>query len=285
MSSPMYSASARHTSITQAVQGPLARANQRWRSIAVWLELARNLAVRDVETRYKHSFLGLYWAVINPLLTAVIFTFVFQVIFHASSKPIPYVVFLLCNLTFWNFFANSVSSATGSITGSAALLAKLYFPRVVLPTASVFARLIDFTFSAIVLVVFILIYHVPVHWTAIWVVPVLLLQILFTLGIAYLVSGMNVLLRDVAQLIGLVLMIWMYLSPVMYPLTGQPNAIQIVLLMNPMGALLQACQDLLFVGHLTHPIVLWVAGTWSLFVLLGGIAVFKRIEPSFAEVM
>jgi len=281
----MYSASARHTSITQAVQGPLARANQRWRSIAVWLELARNLAVRDVETRYKHSFLGLYWAVINPLLTAVIFTFVFQVIFHASSKPIPYVVFLLCNLTFWNFFANSVSSATGSITGSAALLAKLYFPRVVLPTASVFARLIDFTFSAIVLVVFILIYHVPVHWTAIWVVPVLLLQILFTLGIAYLVSGMNVLLRDVAQLIGLVLMIWMYLSPVMYPLTGQPNAIQIVLLMNPMGALLQACQDLLFVGHLTHPIVLWVAGTWSLFVLLGGIAVFKRIEPSFAEVM
>jgi len=285
VSSPMYSASARHTSITQAVQGPLARANQRWRSIAVWLELARNLAVRDVETRYKHSFLGLYWAVINPLLTAVIFTFVFQVIFHASSKPIPYVVFLLCNLTFWNFFANSVSSATGSITGSAALLAKLYFPRVVLPTASVFARLIDFTFSAIVLVVFILIYHVPVHWTAIWVVPVLLLQILFTLGIAYLVSGMNVLLRDVAQLIGLVLMIWMYLSPVMYPLTGQPNAIQIVLLMNPMGALLQACQDLLFVGHLTHPIVLWVAGTWSLFVLLGGIAVFKRIEPSFAEVM
>ncbi len=263
----------------------LARAYQRWRSIAVWLELARNLAVRDIETRYKHSFLGLYWAVINPLITAIIFTFVFQVIFHASSKPIPYVVYVVCNLTFWNFFANAVSSATTCITGSAALLAKLYFPRIVLPTASVVARLIDVAFSAIVLAIFILIYHVRVHWTAIWIVPALGVETLFTLGVAYLVSSLNVLLRDMAQLIGLVLMIWMYLSPVMYTLAGQPNVIQIVLLMNPMGALLQTNQDLLFTGHLTHPIALWAAGMWSLFVLVGGVAVFKRIEPLFAEVM
>lgn len=262
-----------------------AHLRRRWSTLGVWLELVRNLAVRDVETRYKHSLLGLYWAVINPLLTALIFTFVFQVIFHASSKPIPYVVFLVCNLTFWNYLANSVSSATGSVTGSAALLAKLYFPRVVLPTASVLARLIDLAFSLVVLAIFMLAYHVHVHWTAALILPILVLQTLFTLGLAYLVSSLNVLLRDMSQLVGLVLMVWMYVSPVMYPLAGQPNAIQTLLLINPMGALLQAQQDLLFTGWLTHPTALWAAAAWCLFILAAGINVFKRTEPLFAEVM
>lgn len=109
--------------------------------------------MRDVETRYKHSLLGLYWAIINPLVTAAIFGFVFGVIFHATSKPIPYVVYLLSGLTFWNFFTNGLMSATVSVSGNAALLAKIYFPRVVLPTASILARLIDLGFSALVLVV------------------------------------------------------------------------------------------------------------------------------------
>ena len=123
-----------------------------WTRASLWFELTRNLAVRDVEIRYKHSLLGLYWALINPLITAAIFAFVFGVILHATSKPLPYVVFLLTGLTFWNLFGNGLTSATLSVTGSAALLAKLYFPRVVLPTASVLARLIDFAFSAIVLI-------------------------------------------------------------------------------------------------------------------------------------
>ena len=129
----------------------VATAGRRWLSLRIWLELIRNLAVRDVETRYKHSLLGLYWAIINPLVMALIFSFLFTVIFHASSKPIPYVVFLLTGLTFWNLFANSLMSATGSIAGNAALLSKLYFPRVVIPTAAVMARFIDFLFSVFAL--------------------------------------------------------------------------------------------------------------------------------------
>lgn len=257
----------------------------RWSAAKIWVELTRNLAVRDVQTRYKHSVLGLYWAVINPLLTAVIFTFIFQVIFHATSKPVPYVVFVVGNLTFWNYFANSLSSATLSITGSSALLAKIYFPRVVLPTASVVARLIDFAFSSLVLGLFVIIFHVHLRWTALFVLPVLVLQTLFTLGLSYLVSALNVLLRDMAQIIGLALMIWMYISPVMYPITGQPKSIQMLLLMNPMGALIQSYQDLMYTGHLTHPATLWTAGAWCIFVFVAGLAAFKTVEPMFAEVM
>lgn len=256
-----------------------------WHAAAVWLELIRNLAVRDIETRYKRSFLGLYWAVVNPLITALIMTFLFQVIFHASSKPIPYVVYVVTNLTLWNFFGNSLVSATGCITGSASLLAKLYFPRIVLPTASVVARLIDLGFSCVVVAIFILIFRVHVYWTAMWVVPIFVVELVFALGLAYLVACVNVILRDTSQLVGLVLMMWMYLSPVMYSLHGQPEAIQTILLVNPMGAVLQADQDLLFTGHLTHPAALWAAGVWCVFVLLAGITVFKRVEPLFSEVM
>lgn len=250
-----------------------------------WVELIRNLAVRDVETRYKHSLLGLYWTLINPLVTALIFSFVFQDIFHATSKPIPYVVFLLSGFSFWNFFANAVLSATGSVTGNAQLLAKLYFPRVVLPTAAVLARLIDFVFSFIVLLVFIFAFRVPLHWTLVWLPFVLALQVIFTIGIAYLTSALNVLYRDMTQLMGLLLMVWMYLSPVMYKASAVPASLQAVLLLNPMGALIEVERGLLFTGHLSHPTFLWVAIVWTAFVYAAGLRLFKSIEPLFAEVM
>lgn len=254
-------------------------------SLLRWVELIRNLAVRDVETRYKHSLLGLYWTLINPLVTALIFSFVFQDIFHASSKPIPYVVFLLSGLTFWNFFANSVMSATVSVTGNSQLLAKLYFPRVVLPTAAVLARLIDFVFSLIVLLLFMVVLHVPLHWAFIWLPLLLLVQIVFTLGIAYLIASLNVLYRDMNQLIGLVLMAWMYLSPVMYKLSAVPAGIRAVLLLNPLGSIIDEEKSLLFLGHLTHITYLWAAVTTAILVYAVGLRLFKRIEPLFAEVM
>lgn len=258
---------------------------QRWEKLLPWVELTRNLAVRDIEIRYKHSLLGLYWAIINPLLTASIFSFVFGVIFHASSKPIPYVVFLITGLTFWNFFANGVMSATTSVTGSSVLLAKVYFPRVVLPTAAVLARLIDFCFSLFVLAIFALIYRIPVHWTALWIIPILCVQVLFTLGIGYFVASVNVLYRDMNQLTGLVLMIWMWLSPVIYSIESAPTDLQRILLINPLGALIQADRDFLVIGHLTNQPQLLLAVVWAGIAFIGGLFVFKKIEPLFAEVM
>lgn len=241
--------------------------------------------MRDVETRYKHSLLGLYWAIINPLVTAAIFGFVFGVIFHATSKPIPYVVYLLSGLTFWNFFTNGLMSATVSVSGNAALLAKIYFPRVVLPTASILARLIDLGFSALVLVVFIALYRVPVHWSLIFIPFVLLIQIGFTLGIGFIVASLNVLYRDVTQLVGLLLMAWFYFSPIMYRLAAVPASIRTYLLLNPMGATIEAERNLLFVGHLRHPHYLDASVVSTAIVLWVGYKIFKRVEPLFAEVM
>lgn len=250
-----------------------------------WVELIRNLAVRDVETRYKHSLLGLYWTLVNPLISSLIFSFVFQDIFHVPSRHIPYIVFLLTGFTFWNFFGNAVGSATSCITGNSLLLAKLYFPRLVLPTASVLARLIDFMFSLAVLLIFVWVYKVPLYTTSLWIPLVLLIQVIFTLGVAFLTSALNVLYRDMTQLIGLLLLVWMYMSPVMYHVSQVPANLQAIVLLNPMGALMEIERNLLFTGHLTHPIYLWVALVWTVFVYASGIRVFKKIEPLFSEVL
>lgn len=250
-----------------------------------WVELIRNLAVRDVETRYKHSLLGLYWTLINPLVTALIFTFVFEGIFHLSSKRIPYIVFLLSGLTFWNFFANAAMSATASITGNAQLLAKLYFPRVVLPVAAVLARLIDFLFSLIILFIFIAMYRVPLYWSWLWLPAILGVQIVFTLGVSYMIAALNVLYRDMTQLIGLLLMVWMYMSPVMYQASRVPAGLRSILLLNPMGALIEVERGVLFSGELVHPTFFWVALVWAVFAYAAGYRLFKTIEPTFSEVM
>ena len=251
-----------------------------------WVELIRNLAVRDVETRYKHSLLGLYWTLINPLVTALIFSFVFQDIFHATSKPVPYVVFLLSGLTFWNLFNNGVYSSTTSVTGNAQLLAKLYFPRVVLPTAAVLARMIDFAFGLVILLVFFALYRVPLHWTGfLLIAPILLLQVVFTFGIAFITSALNVLYRDMSQLIGLLLMVWMYMSPVMFHPSSAPVELRLVFYINPIGAMISAEKDLLFTGQIGHPLFLWFAVLWTMLVYAAGLRLFKRIEPLFAEVM
>lgn len=222
---------------------------------------------------------------INPLINAGIYAFVFKIIFHASSRPIPYVVFLLTNLTFWNFFANGLLSATGSVTGNAALLAKIYFPRMVLPTAAIMARLIDFAFSVFVLSIVIALYGVPVQSTLVIVPVILLIQVAFTWGVGLILSAVNVLYRDVTQLIGLILMVWFYLTPVMYRVTAVPQPLRGLLLLNPVGATVDAERNVLYTGHLVHPHSLEVAGLVTIGTLVVGWWVFRRLEPLFAEVM
>ncbi len=241
--------------------------------------------MRDVEIRYKHSLLGLYWALINPLIMAVIYSFVFGTLFHVPSGNIPYLVFLLTGLTFWNVLNNGLMSATASVSGNAQLLAKLYFPRVVLPTAAVLARLIDFGFSFVILLIFVAVYRVPLHWTALLLPLVLIPQMIFTLGLGFLLAALNVLYRDISQVIALVLLMWMYLTPVMYEASRIPSNLQVILFLNPMGSFIEVERQLMFSGRITDPTYIWTILIWTIFVYAVGLRVFKRIEPLFAEVM
>ncbi len=251
------------------------------------LSLVIALALRDVSTRYKHSFLGLYWALINPLLTALVFAFVFGGILKIPlSDHVPYAVFLVVNLTFWSFFANSLTSATISVVSNAPLISKIYFPRLVLPTAAVAARLVDFAFSAAAAALFMLLFHVRIGWMLPAVLLPTLVLLLFSLGCGYIVAALHVLYRDTGQIVGVVIMLWMYLSPVMYAASALPRSVRLLVGLNPIAGVLEYAQSVV----LMHA---WPTSAWelgysamsSIVVLVIGVIIFQRAENVFGEIM
>lgn len=251
-----------------------------------YYDLVMGLALRDVKMRYQLSILGLYWAVLNPLLMALVWSFVFAKIFRAQGiEGVPYVVFLFCGITFWNLFANSLMSAVNCLTGNASLLAKLYFPRIILPIASVMARVVDFGFSLIVLVILMMLnkVHPGPRW---WLVPFfVVIQLIFTLGMAYIVAALNVLYRDVSQILSILLMFWMYMSPVLYVIEQVPANLRKYFLFNPIGQLINMETGAVLGSGEVDLNSLGITLAIVLGVYILGYVVFRYLEPTFAEVM
>lgn len=257
-----------------------------YKKFLLYSNLTVALAWRDVRIRYQLSILGLYWAIINPLLMAIIWSFVFSYIFRATGlSGVPYVVFLFCGLTYWNLFSNSLSNAANSLTGNAMLLSKVYFPRVILPTAAVIARLVDFIFSMLVLMCMLWYYHlVPVG--NLWVLLLLLvIELMYTLGFAYIVASLNVLYRDVAQVVNILLMFWLYLSPIFYIYEQVPEKIRQYFAYNTIGVLVDMQRNILLTGTGLNWHLVSISFLISLGVLILGWLIFRRLEPLFAEVM
>lgn len=251
-----------------------------------YLDLIMGLALRDVKMRYQLSILGLYWAVLNPLLMALVWGFVFSVIFRAQGiQGVPYVVFLFCGITFWSLFSNSLMTAVNCLTGNASLLSKLYFPRVILPTASVAARLVDLVFSLVVLGILMACYNVTPGHKLYWLPVLLVVQLVFTLGMAYIVSAVNVLYRDVSQILSVLLMLWLYISPVIYTLEMVPGAIRKYFIYNPIGQLVYMETGIVLGEGKIDLTSLGVTALISVAVLILGVFVFRRLESTFAEVM
>jgi len=257
-----------------------------FRNLSRYRDLAVGLALRDVKMRYQLSVLGLYWAILNPLLLATIWSYVFVHMFRASGmEGVPYVVFLFTGLTFWNLFANSLLTATGCLTGQASLLSKMYFPRIILPTASVLARLVDFAFSLVVVAIFMAIYHVK-PGPYVGLIPFLLvIELIFTLGMAYLVAALNVLYRDVSQMVGVLMLLWMYISPIFYTLNQIPPEIRRNFVYNAIGELVAMQASLVLGGGMVRFDTLGIAALISAGIFVLGVLVFRRLEPLFAEVM
>ncbi|AGL03786.1 ABC transporter permease [Desulfoscipio gibsoniae] len=257
-----------------------------YKKLILYSNLTIALAWRDVRVRYQLSVLGLYWAIINPLLMAIIWSFVFSYIFRATGlNGIPYVVFLFCGLTYWNLFANSLSNAATSLTGNAMLLSKVYFPRIILPTAAVIARLVDFAFSMLVLVLIIWYYNLTPVWDPLVLLPLLAIEFFYTLGLAYIVASLNVLYRDVAQLVNIILMFWLYLSPIFYILEQVPEKIRSYFAYNTIGLLVDMQRNVLLAGDGANWHLVLISLLISIGVFILGWLVFHWLEPLFAEVM
>jgi lipopolysaccharide transport system permease protein len=241
-------------------------------------------SLREIRVRYKQSVLGGLWAILQPFSTMVIFTLVFGVIIKVPTNGMPYPVFFYSALLPWTFFSAAIGSAIPSLTGNLNLVTKIYFPREILPIASIAAAFIDFLIAALLYVVIMIVYHVPVKTSIFWLPVLLLMQILLTLGISFIGAALIVAYRDIRFIVPLALQLWMYLSPVAYPLSSVPEKFRFLYMLNPMAGIIDSYRTILMGETLQWGyLALETAIIIPIFVL--GYFYFKRKEEFFADII
>lgn len=247
-------------------------------------ELLFFLTWRDIKVRYKQTVLGAAWALLQPLLTMLIFTFIFGRMARISSDGMPYPIFAYAGLVPWLFFANAVTNSSNSIVGSSHLITKVYFPRLLIPAAAITAALLDLALAFALLIPMAYYYHVAVG-ASILLLPVpILLMVLLALAVGLWLSALNVKYRDIRYTIPFVLQIGMFVSPVAYPVSVVPADWHNVFMLNPMAGILGNIRAAIF-GLPFDWIALAVSGAFTLAFLLYATMAFRRMERSFADII
>ena len=256
-----------------------------FRELWAYRELLYILAWRDVKVRYRQTLLGVGWVLAQPLITVAIFT----VLFHrvANIQPdvdAPYVVFVMAAMVPWTFFATGIAASSNSLIGSSHLISKVYFPRMLVPGASVMAGLVDTAVTIAAVLVLMLLTGTPVGWTVILIPLALVVGIVLTLGVGLWLSALNVEYRDIRVLIPVVIQLWLYATPVVYPLAVLPEAARLVVRLNPMTGVVGFFRNALIGAPLD-----WTAFGYSalmaVIVLVTGSYYFRRMERLFADVL
>jgi len=248
-------------------------------------ELLYFLIWRDIKVRYKQTALGVAWAILQPLLTMVIFSLVFGRLGKMPSDGIPYPVFALAGVVPWLFFANGLNQSSNSLVGNANLITKVYFPRIHIPLASVLSGLVDFFLSATMLAVMMAIFRVRPNIHMLWLPAFLLLAVVTSLGVGLWLSAMNVKFRDIRYVVPFLVQFWFFATPVVYPssLLSQPW-MKMVFGANPMTGVVEGFRWAMFGKGSPGPMLL-VSALVTLVILFTGVYYFRRMEKTFADVV
>ena len=247
-------------------------------------ELLYFLTWRDINVRYKQTVIGVAWAVIQPLLTMIVFTLFFGKFAKISSGDIPYPVFSYSGLLPWMYFASALSSASASVVGDANLITKVYFPRAMVPGAAVLSGLIDYTIAFVVLLGLMVWYGIYSGIGLVMFLPLTFLTSIFALGIGMWLSALNVQYRDVRYAIPFFIQLWMFAIPIIYPLSSVPARWQWVMVLNPMAGLIEGFRASLLGGPFPWS-MLGISGILVAVCLLSGAFYFHRMERTFADII
>jgi lipopolysaccharide transport system permease protein len=255
------------------------------REVWAYRELLGLLAWRDVSVRYKQSIVGIGWAIIQPVMTMIIFTIIFGNFAKLPSDGIPYPVFTYCALLPWNYFARSLGDSSDSLVGSSHLITKVYFPRLILPISKVFAGLIDLSIAFIILIGLMVWYRI-VPTAGILLLPVFIfVAMLAALGVGFWFTALNVLYRDVKFVVPFLVQFWMYASPVAYSTSIIPDKWKWIYGLNPMVGVVEGFRWALF-GKTAPNISMFLISISIIFVMLiTGLYYFKRMEKTFADII
>ncbi len=253
----------------------------------VWAyrELLYFLVWRDLKVRYKQTALGATWAIIQPFSTMVIFSLFFGKLAKMPSDGIPYPIFAYAALVPWSFFAGALGHSSNSLVGSANLIKKVYFPRLVIPVSSVLSGVVDFALAFLVLIAMMLYYNVGLTIKVLWLPLFLLLAFVTSLGVGLWLSSLNVKYRDVRYLVPFITQFWLFATPVAYPSSLLPEPWRTLYGLNPMVGVVEGFRwALLGTKSSAGPIVM-VSALVALVILVSGAFYFRRMEKTFADVV
>jgi lipopolysaccharide transport system permease protein len=248
-------------------------------------QLAFRLVQRDIRVRYKQSVLGVAWAVLQPLALMLIFTLIFSRFLRVGSEGKSYPLFSYVGLLPWTFFASSVSTSVPNIVGNLNLVTKIYFPREILPLAAVLTCMVDFAVASAVLVGMMVWYHSPITICILAIPSLVVIQTAFAMSIGLFGSAVNVYFRDIRFVLPLFVQLWMYASPVAYPLDMVPERYRPWYMLNPMAGIIDGYRQVVLHGRLPDLSYVGLAAAICGLLLVGSYWFFKRVEMTFADII
>lgn len=256
-----------------------------WSALWEYRELGYILIWRDVTVRYKQTAIGVAWVILQPLITMLIFTAIFGMLAKVPSDGVWYPVFSLTALLPWTYFAQAVTRAGESVVVNAKIVSKIYFPRLWLPLSMVVSPLIDFALSMVLLFGLLLYAGIPLSWKVVTLPAFIFLAMLTALGLSLFTSAMNVKYRDVGHAIPFVIQIWMYLSPIVYPVSLVPEHWRWLYGLNPMAGVIEGFRWALLGRTAPDPVVMAESVIVLLLVVISGLVYFRKMERQFADII
>jgi lipopolysaccharide transport system permease protein len=243
---------------------------------------------RDIKVRYKQTMLGAAWAIIQPVMTMIVFNFVFVTVAKVPTDGIPYPIFAFTALLPWGLFVTALNQASRSLTSNHNMITKIYFPRLILPVSSVLAGLVDFAIAFVILIVLMIYFKVAPAWNVLWALPLfLLLAIVTALGVALWLSAINVKYRDVNYALPFITQFWLFVTPVAYSSKVISENLSekwlLIYSLNPMAGVVNGFRWALLGAGSGPDAALWVSVGISLLVLISGIFYFRSMEKTFAD--
>lgn len=263
------------------------------RELCAYRDLLYLLVWRDFVTRYKQTILGPLWHIAQPLATTLIFTVVFSHVAELPTDGLPPTLFYLCGLLAWNYFAQTFNSTSATLVANAGLFGKVYFPRLIVPLASVASNVVSFLIQLLSFFCVLLIYRtshpdvtVGPRWEAAILLPFVLLQLgAFSLGVGLWLAALTSKFRDFSVLSGFLIQLWMYLTPIILPLAKVPARWHVYVALNPVTMPVEIFRHLLLGSGWINPSLIIVSIIATAFTLLSGVLVFQRVEKTFVDVI
>lgn len=248
-------------------------------------ELILTWTIREIKSRYRQSLLGFGWAFVQPVFQLVVISVVFGNFLRVSSEDVPYPIFAYVAILPWTFFAGAINVAVPSILSNMQLVTKIYFPREILPLAAIISKLVDFGIASIVFFGMMVWYRVPVQGTMVYLPALLAILIVLALGVSLLGAAVSVFLRDISFAVPLAMQLWMYASPVIYPLSQVPERWRSLYMLNPMAGIIDSFRKVVLYGATPDPKVLGIAASVSVLLCIFSYIYFKRLEMAMSDII